>query len=48
MTYHIRHDNMTMMVYKSDFKKVVNIKMYRYAFKKLCDILERVKGYNNS
>ena len=48
MSYHNGRDSIRDMVYKSDKTSVVNIRMNRNAFTRLCDMLEQRGGLKNS
>nr|KAJ0199008.1 hypothetical protein LSAT_V11C600307790 [Lactuca sativa] len=48
MSYHNGRDSIRDMVYKSDKTSVVNIRMNRNVYKRLCDMLEQRGGLKNS
>lgn len=48
MNFGNRHANMWSMVYQSDVTSVVNIRMNRRAFTRLCELLETRGGLRNS
>ncbi|GJR65472.1 ALP1-like protein [Tanacetum coccineum] len=48
MSFNTRRDNMWSMVYQSDITSVVNVRMNKIAFSKLCNLLETRGGLCNS
>ncbi|GKD35635.1 ALP1-like protein [Tanacetum coccineum] len=48
MSFNTRRDNMWSMVYQSDITSVVNVRMNRLAFSKLCKLLETRGGLRSS